>query len=433
MLVQKRDALDIAALVNDDASQISRRVFTDAAVYAREKSHIFGRSWLYLGHESQLRQANDFITARAAQTPLIVARDSNGKLHASVNSCLHRGLPVCRADHGNASRFICPYHGWSYALDGQLAAMPQARHLSNPPATDGMRLKPMPRVDSWRGLIFGSFNEDVPPLDQYLGNMRFYLDAFFDRFEGGVEVVGPPHKWLLNANWKLPVENQLGDVAHGPLLHRALLADNPAIDEINRYGFNVVPEPGHGAALRLMPETADPMQVAWGLEGPAALSESKPLREYLLATQNAAAQRVGAVRARIKGLTFGVYPNLSFLFANATLRVSHPCAPGQVAYWSWWLTPAAAVDEVRQLLRSNYTFMFGPGGILEQEDSEAWRQQLAGSAADFADDLPYCYALGLDEEARHPQLPGMVGSCYNEHYARQFYLRWREDMQGDAE
>ena len=108
----------------------------------------------------------------------------------------------------------------------------------------------MPRVESYEGLIFGSFNSEVAPLDQYLGNMRFYLDNYFARFAGGVEVISAPHKWRLAANWKLPVENQLGDVGHGPFLHGAILGGSDAVAEIEAYGFNMVPEPGHGAAMR---------------------------------------------------------------------------------------------------------------------------------------------------------------------------------------
>ena len=76
----------------------------------------------------------------------------------------------------------------------------------------------------------------------------------------------------------------------------------------------------------------------------------------------------------------------------------------------------------------NYTFFFGPGGMLEQEDSEAWSQQVIGNAIAVADDAPYYYGLGLGDARPHPELPGMVSSCYDEHYARDFYLRWRDDI-----
>lgn len=421
--------LDVSQYVSDDAAAISRQVFTDTEVYKLERRYVFGRNWLYLCHDSQLQQPGDFLTTYMGETPVIVARGDDGEIHASVNSCSHRGLPVCRSDSGNAKRFICPYHSWSYSVTGELVAVPQERHIDQVCDKAALGLKKVPRVASYRGLVFGCFRDDVEPLDDYLGDMRFYLDSFFNRFPGGVEVVGEPHKWLLKANWKLPVENQLGDVAHGPYLHHTLLSDSPAVPEIDEYGFNCVPAPGHGAALRLMPADADPAAVAWGFEGPAAFSGSKELTSYLLEVQRRASERIGPVGARIKGLTYGVFPNLSLLWSNSTLRVSHPRGPGQVEYWSWWLVPREASDEVRQLLRGNYNMMFGPGGLLEQEDSEVWTQQLIGSQLDYMDDRPYYYGMGLGEEGEHPELPGLVGSCYNEHYARQFYRRWRSEIE----
>lgn len=418
----------IAHLVTADGSRIGRRVFTSQEIYLLEKQRIFGRNWLYLAHSSQIKNPGDFITTYMGETPIIVARGEDGLVHVSVNSCSHRGVPVCRADLGNAKRFICPYHNWSYTVDGQLAAVPQERKLNNCVDTAALGLKRVPRVESIYGLIFGSFNVEIESLADYLGDMRFYLETFFERFPGGVEVVGAPHKWLLKANWKLPVENQLGDVGHGPYLHGSLLAGTPAVKEIEDYGFNVVPKPGHGAAVRLMPVGMPAERIAWGSEGVGAYTPPPILTEYLLEVQRTTSERLSSVQSRIKGLTYGVYPNLSLLWSNSTLRVSHPRGPGEVEYWSWWVVPADAPVEVKELLRSNYNFFFGPAGMLEQEDADAWGQQFVGSNIDFMDDRPYYYGLGMGEEQDHPELPGRVGSCYNEHYARQFYLRWRADM-----
>ena len=109
------------------------------------------------------------------------------------------------------------------------------------------------------------------------------------------------------------------------------------------------------------------------------------VHDYLREVHARAAERVGPLRARMKGLTFGVYPNLSFLWSNTAFKVSHPRGPGKVEYWSWSVVPADAPDSVKKVLRGNHTSFFGPGGILEQEDSEAWSQQYAGSSIQAAD------------------------------------------------
>jgi len=127
----------------------------------------------------------------------------------------------------------------------------------------------------------------------------------------------------------------------------------------------------------------------------------------------------------MKGLTYGVYPNLSFLWSNTAFKVSHPRGPGQVEYWSWSVVPADAPDDFKKIMRGNHTAFFGPGGILEQEDSEAWVQQFQGSKIDYAEDRPYFYGLGLGEEQERSDMPGLVSVTANEFYARHFFRRWR--------
>ena len=94
-------ALRVSDLVNRDASLVSRRCWSDESVYELEKRGIFGKSWLFLGHESLIRRPGDFVQAFMCETPVILSRGLDGEIYANVNSCTHRGLPVCRSDHGN--------------------------------------------------------------------------------------------------------------------------------------------------------------------------------------------------------------------------------------------------------------------------------------------------------------------------------------------
>lgn len=419
--------LNVRELVSDDASLVSRRCWSDPHVYELEKRGIFARAWLFLGHESQIPNPGDFVQAFMCETPIILARGQDGGLHASVNSCTHRGLPVCRADHGNTKRFVCPYHNWSYSVEGDLVTIPQESEVACKPDKAQLGLKRVPRVESWRGMVFGCFDPDAISLEDYLGDQRFYLDAFFDRFENGIEFIGAPHRWVINANWKLPMENQLGDVNHGAFLHSAIIP-REAQDLIEELGYSVVTTPGHGATFRLMPEGGPIDDVAWGMEGMAAMLAGEVVKDYLREIQARAAERVGDLRARMKGLTYGVYPNLSFLWSNTSFKVSHPRGPGKVEYWSWAVVPADAPDSVKQVLRSNYSSFFGPAGILEQEDCETWVQQFNGANIDFADDRPFFYGLGLNEEKAHPDMPGLVSVTANEFYARHFFKRWRDEL-----
>jgi hypothetical protein len=223
------------------------------------------------------------------------------------------------------------------------------------------------------------------------------------------------------------VENQLGDVNHGAFLHSAIIP-REAQDKIEELGFSVVTSPGHGATFRIMPKDSPIDDIAWGMEGMGGMFGTPEVHEYLREVQRLAQERVGDIRARMKGLTYGIYPNLSFLWSNTSFKVSHPRGPGKVEYWSWAVVPAEAPDSIKKVLRTNYSSFFGPAGILEQEDSEVWVQQFQGSNIDFADDKPYFYGLGLNEEKHHPDLPGLVSVTANEFYARHFFARWRDEL-----
>lgn len=424
--MRQQTAFSPDTLVSEDGSLVNRRIFRDRQLYQLEQDYIFARSWLYLAHTSQLSKPGDFLSTWMGEVPVIVARGEDGHIHVSINSCSHRGVPVCRHDSGNTKRFICPYHNWSYNVEGDLVAVPQEKIAGQALDKSCLGLKQVPRIEQYKGLIFASLDEHIEPLEDYLGDMRFYLDCMFDRYPNGIEVIGPAHKWQIRANWKLPVENQLGDVGHGPFLHGSLLKGTQQAADLEQFGLNVVPEPGHGVAVRLMDKGTPPEQCMWGIDGFAAMDPQ--IHEWLLQRHREIEPHLGELKSRLRPLTYGVYPNFCYLWGNNTIRVAHPRGPDEIEYWSWWVVDADAPDHIKEKLRSNYTFFFGPGGVLEQEDAEAWSQQLVGNHISAADDRPYYYGLGLGDETGHPELPGRVGSCYNEHYARAFYLRWLRDI-----
>ena len=133
-----------------------------------------------------------------------------GQVNAFLNICRHRGNRLCRADDGNASTFICAYHGWAYNADGKLAAVPNLQDAYyNELDQSEWGLIPVAQLDSYKGLIFATFDPEAPPLLEYLGPMAWYLDTLFDRREGGAEVLRGVHKWVVPCNWKLPLRTSL--------------------------------------------------------------------------------------------------------------------------------------------------------------------------------------------------------------------------------
>ncbi len=108
---------DVSSLVDADQGLLSRRIFIEQDIYEQELENIFARCWLFLCHESQIPDAGDFFTSYMGEDPVLVWRDTGGKVNAFLNICRHRGNRLCRAHGGNAASFSCAYHGWVYGSD----------------------------------------------------------------------------------------------------------------------------------------------------------------------------------------------------------------------------------------------------------------------------------------------------------------------------
>src|SRR5205823_235332 len=150
-----------------------RAVYSDAALFELEMERIFGRAWLLLGHDSQAAAPGDYFTTRMGREPVIVTRKENNEIGVLINRCAHRGSMVCAEGKGNTERFVCPYHGWSYDRAGELKAVPFA---SGYQSLEGLRLKSVPRVATYRGFIFASLAANGPTLEDFLGPTKASFD-----------------------------------------------------------------------------------------------------------------------------------------------------------------------------------------------------------------------------------------------------------------
>ena len=188
--------------------QVNRSAFTDPAVFKEEKERILKKSWIYLGHDSEIKQPNDYITRRILDYNLIFCRDRAGQVHAYFNSCPHRGATICRDSSGNRKNFTCPYHGWTFSNAGKLVDQSTPYGYPEGFAADGSyNLMPVPRLAGRRGFWFLNFDADAVPLEQYLGDAADRIDMIADHSAAGLEVINGCHEYYIRANYKLMCEN----------------------------------------------------------------------------------------------------------------------------------------------------------------------------------------------------------------------------------
>jgi salicylate 5-hydroxylase large subunit len=203
-------------------SRVPYALYADEAVYARELERLFyGKHWNCVGLEAELPEPKSFKTSFVGERSVIVTRDRHGAIHVVENHCAHRGVRFCKAKSGKAINLVCPYHQWTYALDGKLlgvsfkngvkgnGGMPEDFQLED----HGLnRLK----VHVRGGVIFASFSDEVEPFEDYLGpDVLHYFDRVFDGRK--LTVLGYSRQ-RIPGNWKLMMEN-IKDGYHPGLLH----------------------------------------------------------------------------------------------------------------------------------------------------------------------------------------------------------------------
>jgi phenylpropionate dioxygenase-like ring-hydroxylating dioxygenase large terminal subunit len=217
-----------------DGATLDKRVYTNPAIFDLEMDRLFSRAWLLLGHESQVPEPGSFFLGRLGRYPVIVVRGQDGLVRVLHNRCAHRGPAVCAQRTGKTSLFVCPYHAWTYELDGRLRSMPLREEYGASFPRDERRLKPVARVASYRGFIFASLAAEGPDLESFLGQARLSFDDFMDRSPSGeIEAVDPPLRYRVRANWKVIFEN-LNDILHPLFAHASAASAVRNMRDIDR-------------------------------------------------------------------------------------------------------------------------------------------------------------------------------------------------------
>jgi 3-phenylpropionate/trans-cinnamate dioxygenase subunit alpha len=415
---------DIKQLVDAEHGLVSRRIFIERDIYAQELEHIFARCWLFLCHDSQIPQPGDFFTTYMGEDPVLVVRDGAGQMQAFLNVCRHRGNRLCRAEAGNAAFFTCAYHGWTYSNTGQLVGVPalQDAYFGALDMTQ-WGLIPVAQLDSYKGLWFATFDATAPPLREYLGELTWYLDAFFDRREGGIEVIGGMHKWVVPCNWKFPAENFGGDAYHVSWSHlSAIRSGFSAGVTLRPTTGGTILSPGNGHCI-----------IALGANDVA----EPPIPEVLAyeeAIRPEVEKRLGPRIGLINPIVGTVFPNFSFLRATSrTFRVWHPRGPEQIVVWSWIYTDKAAPSAVKEAMRLAGIRGFSPSGSFEQDDMDNWQECTQTCRGVVSRRMPLNTQMGLGHDRFDPNLQAWASEFrMSENTHRHFYRRWAQMMAANS-
>jgi phenylpropionate dioxygenase-like ring-hydroxylating dioxygenase large terminal subunit len=215
---------DIRSLVRPD--HVHRRAYADASVFQLEQERIFSRLWIYVAHESQLKNAGDFIRTRLADYEVMVTRHTDGEIYVLQNRCPHRGARICMVDRGNSKVFSCPYHAWAFRSDGTLASVPHRKSYPDTFSLDDPQnhMQRIGRVDTYRGFVFATLNQNPAPLLDHLGPMTDVIDNLVDRSpEGEIEMADSSFTLEYRGNWKLHLENA-ADIFHPSFVHSSSVA-----------------------------------------------------------------------------------------------------------------------------------------------------------------------------------------------------------------
>lgn len=423
--------LNISELVDNKTGRQSRLIFHEQQIYELEQERLFGRCWLFLAHESQLPKPGDYFRTFMGEDEVLVVRQKDSSVKAFLNTCTHRGNRICKADQGNVRSFVCNYHGWSFGIDGSLKGVPlekEAYHNQLDKTKFG--LSKVARVENYKGLIFGNFDPDAPSLEDYLGDMKWYLDIWLDATPEGTELIGTTQKVEYPVNWKLPVENVCGDGYHLGWAHAGVMTVASSMDlglsvgntdvdtstSVSVTGMN-----GHSVLATLD-----------GYAGYAFYPDPSTAINYLNANRQTAIDRLGKLRGNKfwgSQLNMTVFPNLQMLPGLNWFRVYHPKGPGKMEMWTWAMVDKNMPTALKQMILDNVCRTFGGAGMFDNDDGDnliacttqnrGWQTRRQNVYTNMA----------MGKEHSRADMPGVISDgLVGEQNQRFFYRRWQEVM-----
>ena len=395
-------------------------LYTDPSIFAEELHKIWYRTWVFVGHESEVAQPNDYVRKKLGPQDVIMTRDRDGEVHLLLNRCAHRGNQVCDDAKGNSGTFRCPYHGWTFRNTGELIGFPffkgyGARKLD-------LALGQVPRVEAYGGFVFGSFAADGPSLVEHLGAAAGEIDRLTRLSpEGRVELTAGWLQHRTRANWKLLAENET-DGYHPQFVHGSIFGvTGSTIGPLySDSSIAVTRDLGGGHSENdLRPEFrkfAEPMR--W-----FGTTESR-VPDYIAAMR----KLHGAAAEQILiegGPHVMIFPNL--FIAEIQVFNIQPVAVDECVQYSTAVQLAGAPELNRRMV-SQCVGSVGPAGMLLADDTEMYERNQEGLEALSPEWLDV--RRGLNRETVY-DAGFTIGSATDETGMRGFWSHYKDLMGKD--
>jgi len=377
----------LKALVQPD--RVHRDLYISQEVFELEQEHFFANTWNFIGHDSQVPKAGDYITNDLAGRPLIVVRHQDMSVKVLMNRCAHKGSRLVSAPCGNTGKFFrCPYHAWAFDTDGAIRAIPlklgyEGTDLDACESAKG--LVAVKNVRIHRGFIFVKLNDVGPDFEEYFGDSLSSIDNMADRSpEGELEIAGGVLRFTHQCNWKMFVEN-LNDTMHPMVAH-----ESSAGTAKKMWAGQPADAPKPMAIEQFVPFMSDykffeDMGVKVFDNGHSFSGVNFSIHSKysgIPGYEEAMKKAYGEERAHaILGLTRHntvYYPNLTIKGAIQAIRVVKPIAADKCVVESWTFRLKGAPPELLQRTTMYSRLINSPFSVVGHDDLQAYRGIQAG-------------------------------------------------------
>ena len=381
----------VRALVEED--RVHRDLYLSDELFALEQRHFFATTWSYLGHASQVPEPGDYLTVEIAGRPLVMVRQPDGAIRVLFNRCAHKGTRLVTEPHGHVGRhFRCPYHAWTYRLDGTPMGVPLKAGYAGTrleACASGRGMTALRHVAVYRDFVFVKLADDGPAFDDYFGDVLRALDNMVDRSpEGRLAIDGGCLRSVIRCNWKIYLENindtvhpmsthqSAVDAAHGlwkdqpadapkPMAMEQILPFGAGYDFFDRMGGRAYPN-GHSvlgihfsihSGYAQLPDYEAALREVHGAERTAEILQRSP--------QNAV-----------------LYPSLAVKGSPQSIRVIRPLAADRTLVEAWSFRVRGAPDVLFERTQTYNRLVFSPMSVVAHDDMHLFESIQRGLHAD---------------------------------------------------